>query len=530
MTVQGREGLVYANDRAARLMGLSSGAELMNGSAAGLIAQIEMIDEAGNPFPVDLLPGRRVLAGEETSEVTIGYRLPGSGEVKWSRVGASPIKNDAGEVVWALNFFLDITTQVRLGRMERILNQVSEVMSTSLRIEPNLAALADVVVPSIATWCGFRILDEFDRPSMHAIVFPDSPEAHDLFNVAEAVATRLDPDQVRMPLVSSGPDEHFGGLTDETRQKVAREIGEDAARILEELEVSSVLSVPLGAGGMWLGTMILVRTESDGDFDSLDVAFVRELASRAGVALANSRVYEHEHETAEALRLGLTPLFIPNIPGLEIAARYEPLARTGHVGGDFFDVVDLGEGRVAVFIGDVEGKGVGAAATVGMVRHTLRSTVALDWDPQVVFTQLNRALAEAPHPRMCTIAYIAMERGDDAFTATVALAGHPPPLVVRADGRREEIGKPRPPAGVVSELEATPRTTSLQPGDTLLAYTDGFAMPELQSPRAVVRFLGSVGDLSPDEVLDGMLKRFHEEVPVPRDDIAMLAVKVVREA
>jgi PAS domain-containing protein len=88
VTIQGRRGLVYANDRAAKLMGLPGGREMMSADLAAILSQTEMIDEEGNPFPLELLPGRRVLAAEETSKVTIGYRLPGSREVRWSRLGS----------------------------------------------------------------------------------------------------------------------------------------------------------------------------------------------------------------------------------------------------------------------------------------------------------------------------------------------------------------------------------------------------------------------------------------------------------
>ncbi|MGH8945062.1 MAG: PP2C family protein-serine/threonine phosphatase [Acidimicrobiia bacterium] len=461
--------------------------------------------------------------------MTIGYRFEGSRHVKWSRLRASPIKNDAGEVIWALNFFTDITSQVWARERERILNQVTESLSASLRTTPNLKALADIVVPSVASWCSFRLHDEFDRPFSEVISFPDSPDSQILFALVDVIGPDLDPAAMHARVVANGRHELVSPITGEMLGKVEQERGVEAADVLKRLDIGSILCIPLGAGGLWLGTMTLARPRAEGGFDPVDLELVEEIATRAGVALANSRVYEHEHQTAEALRLGLTPLFMPDIHGLEIAARYQPLARAGHVGGDFFDVLEVDDETSVLFIGDVEGKGVGAAAVVGLARHTLRATVALDQEPLIVLNQLNEALASQPDARLCTLAYVVFERDGLGFSATVSLAGHPPPLVIRSDGTREEIGTPCPPAGVSAHLEPVPEKVDLRPGDTLILYTDGLSIQDMPSSDTVDFLLPSDDVESVDTLLSGMLARFHEAVPEPRDDIALLAVRVVSE-
>jgi serine phosphatase RsbU (regulator of sigma subunit) len=220
---------------------------------------------------------------------------------------------------------------------------------------------------------------------------------------------------------------------------------------------------------------------------------------------------------------------MPAIDGLEIAARYQPLARAGHVGGDFFDVLELDDELSVLFMGDVEGKGVGAAAAVGLARHTLRATVALDREPGIVLNQLNSALISQPDPRMCTLAYVVFERRGRGFSASVTLAGHPPPVVVRSDGAREEIGTPCPPAGISAHLEPVPEMLDLHPGDTLIVYTDGLSIEEMPPPDMVDLLLTSDAIESADTLLSGMLARFYQAVPEPRDDVALLAVRVVTE-
>ncbi|HJR86377.1 MAG TPA: GAF domain-containing SpoIIE family protein phosphatase, partial [Acidimicrobiia bacterium] len=292
-------------------------------------------------------------------------------------------------------------------------------------------------------------------------------------------------------------------------------------------QLRSVVCVPLGSPGAALGTMTLVRTESEPQFDSDDLALVDAIADRVGVALSNSRAYQHEHETAEALRRGLVPSSLPDIPGLEIAARYEPLARIGRVGGDFFDFVVVDDRRYGVVVGDIEGKGVAAAAAVAVARSALRTSILLEPKPSVVFGQLNQTMLAEREPRMCTVAYVLLDRHDDRFSATVSLAGHPPPLLYRANGSMTFLGTPCPPAGVLETLDPQPASVELYPGDVLVLYTDGISRRELPPPETVM----SLGPCRSDEPLetyvDRALAEFRSAVPAVRDDIILIAIRIV---
>lgn len=529
VTIQGRDGLVYANDRAAQLMGLETGADVLSIPMNELLARFEVIDENGKPFSFDQLPGRLVLEGKVAEEVTMGYRVGGSRHVRWSRVNASPIKSDSGEVVWALNFFLDITDQFVLRERERIVARVNEALSNSLHMAPNLAALNDIIVPDIASWCGFHILDEYDDLAPDAFAFPHTRDAEQLFELVDAGPIPRDSNQMQARVLASGQREYLPRLTEEMLQGIEQERGENIVEVIRRLDMRSVLCVPLGVGGDPVGTMTLVRTRADGGFSPGELSLIDEIALRAGVTLANAKAFEREYHTAEALRRGLRPGSLPPFRGLEMAAQYRPVARLGHVGGDLYDVVELGEDHLIALVGDIEGKGVEAAAAVGLVRQTLKTTIALDPDPAVVFKQLNDTLSSGDSPsRMCTLAYVQLERRGEGFSGSVSLAGHPPPLILRTDGSVEQVGEASPPAALFPELVPKPKDFELRPGDLMVIYTDGIATADLTSLETVGGLVEQVELTHPELFLVEMFERFYEQVPIPRDDIAVVALRVAR--
>ncbi|MGH8957638.1 MAG: SpoIIE family protein phosphatase [Acidimicrobiia bacterium] len=529
VTVQDRsETLIYANDRAAELVGFTSGTEMIEARGSDLVDRFEIVDETGQPLLLDSLPGRRVLKGLDPTEITIGYRPKGSGKTRWSRLNASPIKNDAGEVVWAINFFLDISEHVRQQEVERMLQRITTLLTgTPLSGKPDFAALADVVVPELASWCKFHLLDEFDDLVAAATAVPESADGRSLLHLAYPPSTKVGPDQIQSRVFSSGQSEHIATLTNDLLEEAEDRLGLGVEELAQRSGLKSVVCVPLGVPGTPLGTMTLVRTENEPSFDTDDLALINAVAERIGLALANSVLFGREHETAEALRRGLVPSSIPGIPGLEIATRYEPLAHIGQVGGDFFDFVVVDDDRYGIVVGDIEGKGVPAAAAVAMARSALRTVISLEPKPSVVLDQLNKTMRAEPEPRMCTIAYMLLDRKDDHFTASVTLAGHPPPLLYRADGTVALLGKPCPPAGVLESLDPKPSSFDLHPGDVVVLYTDGIARRDLPPPETVV----SLGPCRTDEPLEAFLDRaldkFRSEVPTVRDDVILIAIRVL---
>src|SRR3954451_7656736 len=143
-------------------------------------------------------------------------------------------------------------------------------------------------------------------------------------------------------------------------------------------------------------------------------------------------VYEQEHHTAETLQRSLLPERLPRIDGVDLAARYIPAGTGAGVGGDWYDAIELRDGRVAVVVGDVVGHGLRAAATMGQLRNACRAYALVEASPAEVVARLNRMVATSGEDAMATVLYLVLDRetGEVSFTS----AGHPPPLVLSRHG------------------------------------------------------------------------------------------------
>jgi serine phosphatase RsbU (regulator of sigma subunit) len=215
-------------------------------------------------------------------------------------------------------------------------------------------------------------------------------------------------------------------------------------------------------------------TRRERRFGEDDLALAEDLARRAGVAVDNARLYQERDRVAHTLQQSLLPQRIPSVPGMEFEGRYHALGSGNEVGGDFYDVFDSGNGSWGMTIGDVCGKGPEAAAVMGVVRYTLRASAMHDDRPSSLLSSLNEALRQhLLDERFCTVAYVRIRPGDGAARLTVCLAGHPPLVVVRADGRVEQVGRPGTILGVLPDLSLTDVSVDLAAGDSVVLFTDG---------------------------------------------------------
>ncbi len=244
---------------------------------------------------------------------------------------------------------------------------------------------------------------------------------------------------------------------------------------------------PLGMGasiGAWLAAPLIARDESnlgvvqvadrdEGDFTDNDEAILVQLAQLASTQIENLRLYEHQREIAETLQRSLIPPRLPSIEGIEVAALYRPGWEGYEIGGDFYDVFEIGEGRWAAVIGDVCGKGLPAAALTGLARHTVRAAAIRAPDPVEIVRVLNEAILREGSGQFCTVAYVSIRRDGDTIEAHMTCGGHPRPIVLRADGSTEKMACEGSILGVFDDPLPILATTRLEPGDALLLYTDG---------------------------------------------------------
>ena len=524
VSVQDRSGrLLYANDEAARIVGFRTGAELVSTSPEDIIGRFEMIDRSGSPVPLESLPGRRVLAGAPVAEAVIGYRRPDSPTVRWSQVRASPIKNDAGEVVWVINFFQDITSQFRRDEIRELLYTVYEALGSSLDRDENLESLAKALVPRMGAWCAVHMLEGGTLIPV-AMVHPDDEDARRLVSMSDTGPISLDDDHIQARVARTEKPEIIEAIYEEILQEAEDLSGKELIDVVRRLDLNSVACVPIAIGRRVIGTLTLARSFPEAELDMADVDVLVAVADRAAAALENASLYQQQREIAETLQIVLTPKHLPRVPGFQLAARYQPLSLVGHVGGDFYDVFPIADGRTAVLVGDIAGKGVEAAAAVGLARYTLRSTIALDPNPATVITRINESLLE--EEQMCTVCYAILENQGDRFRLRVTLAGHPPVVVVTADGSVERLGEPCPPVGVMAEVIPVEVERWLAPGDMIVMYTDGYAFSGMNPPESVEVALSKCETNDPDRLLSEMLDLLLTDLGPkgPKDDIALLAL------
>jgi PAS domain S-box-containing protein len=236
-------------------------------------------------------------------------------------------------------------------------------------------------------------------------------------------------------------------------------------------------------------------------------------------------VYQREHKIAETLQRSLLPERLPQIEGVELAARYLPGARGAAIGGDWYDVLERPDGRVALVVGDVVGHGLRAAATMGQLRNAFRAYGLVESSPSEVVARINRLVMSGVEDVMATVLYLVLDRetGELSFSA----AGHPPPLVLAPDGPHFLEGGRSVPIGATDPAVFREASAVLPPGSSLLLYTDGLverrdeALDQRLEKLAAVAG-GAAEDLNAlcERVIDAALDRGE-----PGDDVALLAVR-----
>jgi PAS domain S-box-containing protein len=236
-------------------------------------------------------------------------------------------------------------------------------------------------------------------------------------------------------------------------------------------------------------------------------------------------VYQREHKIAETLQRSLLPERLPQIEGIQLAARYLPGARGAAIGGDWYDVLERPDGRVALVVGDVVGHGLRAAATMGQLRNAFRAYGLVESSPAEVVARINRLVMTGVEDAMATVVYVVLDRetGEVSFSA----AGHPPPLVLAPDGPYFLEGGRSVPIGASDPAVFREATAVIPPGSSLLLYTDGLVERRDVGLEERLGQLAEVAGAAGDD-LDVLCDRVLELVlgeGDPGDDVALLAVR-----
>jgi PAS domain S-box-containing protein len=532
VTAQAPDGrLLFANEAAAASMGFDSPEALMEASLATILERYDILDEDGEPFPIEALPGRRALDGEDGAESVVRFRVRATGEERWSAVKASPIRDHDGNVTMAINVIEDITTHKRAEQGQRFLARSAEVLASSLDPDDLLVRIANLAVPDLADWCSVEVLTASGLLERKALAHVNPDVRQRAIDISKRYPPDPDAAQGIYNVVRTGQPELYPDIPEEMIRAAA--VDHEHYDEIMAIGMRSAIVVPMTTRGRTLGALTWVNGRSGRRFDEQDVDLAHELARRCATAIDNARLYSDRAYIARTLQQSLLPVELPEIPGVETAARFRPTGEGNEVGGDFYDVFETGGRGWTVVMGDVCGKGPDAAAVTALARYTLRAAAMRERLPSRSLSVLNEALLrQRDDRRFCTVAYAYIEKLDHGARGGISSGGHPLPILLRADGSVEPVGAPGTLLGVVTDPDLDDQAVMLEPGDTLVFYTDGVIESRMSSngvldERRLAELIATCAGRDPDTIASKI-----EDAAVlsqngrPKDDIAVLVLRI----
>jgi sigma-B regulation protein RsbU (phosphoserine phosphatase) len=485
-----------------RAEGVSVEVDHGDGSGAFPLTQdgADMSSLPGTPFVEIGLPLSSPLRG-------VLRILPGAG----STVAPEIAELTAQRIALAVEMDWLRSADLRRRAWMAYLADASELLGQTMDVELVVALVPQVVVPRLGQWCAVHLLDDTGQLRLAALTHATDDTIPDL-------RAALDP---------TPPAELNRQLID---------ILDGSAAPAWFSEPTDGIALGLTARARPIGALVVGRP-AQRPHTPEDVALVGDIARRASLAIDNARNTAAHIATSQALQQALLPRALPVAPGVEFAAEYLPASTGSDVGGDFYDVLDIDSTRWLASVGDVCGKGARAAARTGMVRDVLRVLIREGRSLTRAVELLNDVMMDAADPsQFCTLAVAMITRppaGQSGLTVELVLAGHPQPVLVRADGGTELIGEYGTAVGLITELRLTASRHHLAPGDTLLAYTDGVterrAGREQFGPERLLAAAGTaVGQPAPQLIatVRSAVEAFSHS---PRsDDIALLAIRAAK--
>jgi serine phosphatase RsbU (regulator of sigma subunit) len=423
------------------------------------------------------------------------------------------------------------TAAERLVARESLQVRITEAIEREIEGDARLGSLARQMVPAVGDICVVHEVTPGGGVRRVGVAAPDERTEELIRTQPEPAATS----PIRAAITTRQPVLYtrVSGDREARRGLPPRELaGDGELPAIEGLEADRISSmiVPLVARDRVLGTISLTVLGSSGrpPLTREDLTFAMEVATHAAVALDNARLYEQQRDIAGILQGALVPRELMEVPGADVAARHRAGMTGTFVGGDFYDLFEVGGHWMAV-VGDVCGKGPQAAALTALARHTLRATARLG--PAGAVARVHDAIRASGEYTYCTLCCAELRPGPDGIDATVTTAGHPEPRVVGVDGSIRRLEVTGPLVGVLDAPIYRAQEVKLEPGELLFICSDG--LPEARRNGEVFgehrleALLTALAASRPP----AMLERLEQEIlgfveGSPQDDLAMFALRV----
>ncbi|WBC10816.1 SpoIIE family protein phosphatase [Micromonospora sp. CA-248089] len=487
--------------------------------AVGLLTRVaEMVGAAGGTVRLDrgdglgtqvfARYGRPPREGNELLRVPLAVHRPYAGELELDAAPSAYARPLAVLAAERLSLHLENDrlrrADVRRSTWLTFLAEASELLAQSLDVELTMALVPQLVVPRLGQWCAVHTTDEWGRLRLAASSHADEAMLPQLHRI----------------LQETGPD---------SIQSRLREASRNAAQVPLGGPMEG-FAVPLIARGQRLGTLAVGRHQRH-RHDPDEVSVLEDVARRAALAIENARIHAERRRVAQTLQQSLLPPVLPVVEGIGFAAEYVPTGDDAEVGGDFYDVLPLPDGRWLVVVGDVSGKGVQAAAVTGLVRDVIRVLVGDGKPLPEVLGRLNETLVERGGGRYCTLALAAVAPGDgDQLDVSLHLAGHDRPVLLHGGGGATFVGAGGTALGLLDTITTPTAELTLKPGDALIFYTDGVTERrrgrELFGTERLRESAAPLAGYSADVVAARLrAATIAFSVEPPRDDIAILVLR-----
>jgi PAS domain S-box-containing protein len=517
--------LVYANRAALRHLGFETVEEVQQKGLHSIMADYIVTDEHGAPVTMTNIPSVRLISGKAAEPLLIHTVDRQTGEVRWDLLKTAGLRDSEGTLTAAVTIIEDLTAVKTAEVHMRMLSEAGRVLASSLDLQRTLENMAHIAVPGLADWCVVDLVDQALTRDHVAVAHRDSSREALVGRLRDAEPDELDPDSILGRVILTGTPELFFDVSDQHLIGLAR--NDEHLRHLHSLELRSAIVVPMQVQQRTVGAMTFCTAESRRRLTIDDLDLAEQLASRAAIAVENSRLHTTLSRISETLQESLLPTELPAVPGWEIAALYRPAgaAQRIEVGGDFYEVFSSGSAALAV-IGDVTGHGVTAATLTALMRHGARFVGRLEPQPAAILNRLDEALRQRSGTSLCTALCACLASGELVLSS----AGHPPALFVDPAGNVTEAPAPGPLLGAFADAQWVEERVPVAPGGLVLLYTDGVTETVGTSERfgseRLRRLLSANVSASPSgflELLDQELARFREGEAA--DDLAALALR-----
>jgi PAS domain S-box-containing protein len=451
----------------------------------------------------------------------------------------APLLGSAGRPLGVIASLIDITEgQQAQAEAEQarqrfaLLAEADARIGTTLDLRQTAEEVVQVLVPQLADSADVQLLEQVLDPdeaaaSTHGVVRRMAAAFTDPLAPAEKLAAGL---TFQVPLGSVYEqviaDGHPMNLYLSDIPALINDPRAEGLRTYLAARVGSARLVPLVARGKVLGAVVVTRSRGREPLDEQDCVLIDELVARAALNIDNARMYTRQRKAALTLQRSLTNNVLPEVTGLELTGRYLP-ASDHEVGGDWFDVIALPDGRTGLVIGDVMGHGIHAAAVMGQLRTAVRTLARHDIPPGQILCSLDAAVADLGENEMATCVYAVHDPA--AGGCLIARAGHPPPAVADAQGTIAFLdGPPGTPLGAGGQ-EFPTEQVPLPPGSLLVLYTDGLIEARdrdldqgMQQLAQALRHLDDPLEEICDRILDRLLPS------AAQDDVAVLLARTLR--